>query len=109
MMTDKEKDHDFSFEAVPQNKRKSFVSMFFIMLGFTFFSASMSVGATLGNGLDLGNFIISVLLGSIILSIYTGFLGFIGCSTGLSFDRLARNTFGEKGSYISSADRKSVV
>ena len=103
MMTDKEKDHDFSFEAVPQNKRKSFVSMFFIMLGFTFFSASMSVGATLGNGLDLGNFIISVLLGSIILSIYTGFLGFIGCSTGLSFDRLARNTFGEKGSYISSA------
>ena len=103
MMTGKEKDHDFSFEAVPQNKRKSFVSMFFIMLGFTFFSASMSVGATLGNGLDLGNFIISVLTGSIILSIYTGFLGYMGCSTGLSFDRLSCNAFGTRGSYISSS------
>ena len=103
MMTGKEKDHDFSFEAVPQNKRKSFVSMFFIMLGFTFFSASMSVGATLGNGLDLGNFIISVLTGSIILSIYTGFLGYMGCSTGLSFDRLSCNVFGTRGSYISSS------
>ena len=46
------KDTDYSFEAVPQKARKGFLPMFFIMLGFTFFSASMSVGAKLGNGLD---------------------------------------------------------
>ncbi len=72
------------------------------MLGFTFFSASMSVGATLGNGLDLGGFIISVVIGSATLSVYTGFLGYIGCVTGLSFDLLARHTFGSRGSYLSS-------
>ena len=102
MKTNKLKDHDYSFEAVPQNERKPFVSLFFVMLGFTFFSSSMSVGATLGNGLDFGDFIISILLGSTVLSVYTGFLGYIGCSTGLSFDMLARHAFGSRGSYISS-------
>ena len=96
-------DHDYSFESVPRDKRKSFVSMFFVMLGFTFFSASMSVGATLGNGLDLKGFVVAVLAGSAILSCYTGLLGFIGCSTGMSFDLLARHAFGSFGSYISSA------
>ena len=43
-------DNDFTFESVPQKSRKGFWPMFFIMLGFTFFSASMSVGAKLGNG-----------------------------------------------------------
>ena len=46
------KDKDYSLEAVPESARKGFRSMFFVMLGFTFFSASMSVGAKLGNGLD---------------------------------------------------------
>ena len=46
------KDRDYSFEAVPKSDRKAFGTMFFIMMGFTFFSSSMSVGATLGNGLE---------------------------------------------------------
>ena len=50
-------DADYSLEPVPQTARKRFWPMFFIMLGFTFFSASMSVGAKLGNGLDLSGFI----------------------------------------------------
>ena len=36
------KDKDYSLEAVPESARKGFRSMFFVMLGFTFFSASMS-------------------------------------------------------------------
>ena len=40
-------DADYSLEAVPVTARKGFRSMFFVMLGFTFFSASMSVGASL--------------------------------------------------------------
>lgn len=36
-------DHDFSLESVPMSARKAFIPMFFIMLGFTFSSASMSV------------------------------------------------------------------
>ena len=49
-------DADYSLEAVPTSARKGFWNMFFVMLGFTFFSASMSVGAKLGNGLDLSGF-----------------------------------------------------
>lgn len=49
-------DDDYSLEAVPESARKGFWNMFFVMLGFTFFSASMSVGAKLGNGLDLSGF-----------------------------------------------------
>ncbi len=62
---------DYSLEAVPSEARKGFWSMFVVMMGFTFFSASMSVGAKLGNGLDLGGFAWAVVIGGIILGAYT--------------------------------------
>lgn len=96
-------DADYSLEAVPQTARKKFWPMFFIMLGFTFFSASMSVGAKLGNGLDFSGFVWAVLIGSVILSVYTGGLGYIGSATGLSLDLLAQRSFGTVGSYLPSA------
>ncbi len=96
-------DNDYTFESVPSHARKKFWPMFFIMLGFTFFSASMSVGAKLGNGLDLSGFIWSVLLGGLILACYTGVLGYVGSKTGLSFDLLAQRSFGSIGSYLPSA------
>ena len=99
----KKTDKDYSFEAVPETDRKAFLPMLFVMLGFTFFSSSMSVGATLGNGMDLMGFIASVVIGCAILSVYTGFLAFIGCKTGLSFDQLGQRTFGRTGSYLTSA------
>jgi len=95
-------DADFSLERVPEGARKSFRSMFFVMLGFTFFSASMSVGAKLGNGLDLGNFIRVCMIGGVILSAYCGLLAYIGSDTGMNIDLLCRNAFGRKGSYLSS-------
>ena len=60
-------DVDYSLEAVPTDskERKGFWSMFVIMLGFTFFSASMSVGANLGNGLDLTGYVWAVVLGGL--------------------------------------------
>lgn len=102
----KQKNHtdaDYSLEAVPKNNRKKFWPMFFIMLGFTFFSASMSVGAKLGNGLDLKGFVLSVLIGSTILSVYTGVLGYIGSKTGMSLDLLAQRSFGKYSSFLPSA------
>ncbi len=95
-------DQDYTFEKVPQSARKGFIPMFFILLGFTFFSASMSVGAKLGNGLDLSGFIWSILIGGSILGAYTGVLGYIGSHTGLSFDLLAQRSFGKVGSYLPS-------
>ena len=95
-------DADYSLEAVPESARKGFWNMFFVMVGFTFFSASMSVGAKLGNGLDLSGFIWACIIGSVILSAYCGVLAFIGASTGMTMDLLCRRAFGTKGSYLSS-------
>lgn len=95
-------DGDYSLEAVPEDARKGFRSMFFVMLGFTFFSASMSVGAKLGNGLDLSGFMWACVIGGIILSAYCGILAYIGADTGLNIELLCIRAFGAKGSYLSS-------
>ena len=95
-------DTDYSLERVPTTARKGFWPMFVIMLGFTYFSASMSVGARLGNGLDFGGFFWAVVIGGTILGAYTGTLAYIGSSTGLSLDLLAHRSFGSVGSYLPS-------
>ena len=96
-------DIDYAENAVPTTARRSFLTMFMIMLGFTFFSASMWVGQQLADGLDLNGFIGALIVGGAILALYTGLLGYVGAKTGLSLDLLARKAFGTKGSYLPSA------
>lgn len=96
-------DIDFAESPVPKSQRRSTLTMFMIMLGFTFFSASMWVGQELAYGLTLGGFIKAQLLGGVILGLYTGLLGYIGAESGLSLDLLSRKAFGLKGSYLPSA------
>ncbi|PLT29578.1 cytosine permease [Peribacillus deserti] len=95
-------DLDFSLEVVPQEHRSGFWRMLVVMLGFTFFSASMLSGGTLGLGLSMTQFIWIVLAGNLILGAYTGALAYIAAKTGLSTHLLTRYAFGEKGSYLSS-------
>ena len=96
-------DADFTNGPVSAAGRKSNLSMFMVMLGFTFFSASMWVGQKLATGLDFWGFIGALLLGGLILGAYTGALGWIGAESGLTLDMLARKSFGERGSYLPSA------
>lgn len=95
-------DLDFSLEAVPNNHRSGFGKILVVMLGLTFFSASMWSGGELGQGLSFMQFLVIVLIGNLILGLYTGALAYIAAKTGLSTHLLARYAFGEKGSYISS-------
>ena len=81
----KVKDVDFADSAVPASAGKNVVTMFMIMLGFTFFSASMWVGQQLADGLDFWGFLGSLILGGIILGIYTGLLGYVGAKTCLLY------------------------
>ena len=96
-------DFDYTNGPVDATGRKSNLSMFMVMLGFTFFSASMWAGQKLAEGLDFSGFIWAILLGGLILGAYTGTLGWIGAESGLTLDMLARRSFGEKGSYLPSA------
>ena len=102
-MSNKRTDADYTTSAVDRAGRKSNLSMFMVMLGFTFFSASMWVGQQLADGLNFTDFLWALLLGGLILAAYTGSLGFIGAESGLSLDMLARRSFGEKGSWLPSA------
>ena len=102
-MAIKGNDVDFTSGRVTEEGRKSNLSMFMVMLGFTFFSASMWAGQSLAKGLDFAGFIGALILGGIILGGYTGTLGYIGAKTGLTLDMLAHRSFGRKGSWLPSA------
>ena len=94
--------HDFELGAVDERQKRGFWSMFVIMMGFTFFSASMWVGLTLANGLTAARFFWGVMAGNLILGIYTGLLAYPAAKTGLSVHLLARYSFGVFGSDIPS-------
>ncbi len=95
-------DNNYSLGPVPSAARKGVLSLTMVMLGLTFFSASMWTGGTLGTGLPFDDFFLAVLIGNLLLGIYTSFLGYIGASSGLSTHLLARYSFGLKGSWLPS-------
>ena len=95
-------DNEYCLGAVPAKGRKGVLSLMLVMLGLTFFSASMWTGGALGTGLAFDDFIKAVLIGNLLLGIYTACLGYIGASTGLSTHLLARYSFGVKGSWLPS-------
>jgi len=102
-MSDKVKiSGDFEQGAVNQESRRGFWSMMVVMLGFTFFSASMWAGGTLGAGMDFAGFFWAVMAGNLILGAYCGMLAFIAARTGSSIHILSRYSFGLKGSYLPS-------
>lgn len=76
--------------------------MLVVMLGFTFFSASMWAGGKLGAGLTASKLITTVLMGNLILGVYTGLLSFTASKTNLSTHLLSRYSFGERGSMLPS-------
>ncbi len=95
-------DQEFSWQEVPKTERKHFLKTLAVMLGFTFFSASMLAGGQLGISLTFSQFIVVVLGGNLLLGFYTGALAYIAAKTGLSTHLLAKHAFGEKGSYLPS-------
>ncbi len=94
---------DFALTPVPEAERRGFLSMSMVMLGFTFFAASMWTGGTLGMGFRLWPDLVgTVLAGNLILGVYGAFLGYAASSTNLSTHVLARRAFGVEGSKLPS-------
>ncbi|SKC42566.1 cytosine permease [Maledivibacter halophilus] len=94
---------DFALEPVPESERRGLISMSVVMLGFTFFAASMWTGGTLGQGFKLWpDLILVILFGNLILGVYGAFLGYAASTTNLSTHILARYAFGINGSKLPS-------
>lgn len=97
-------DSEYSLSKVPQEKKtQGMLAAMVVLVGFTFFTPSMTAGGNLGIGLNLRDFIISVVVGNAFLGVYCGTLAYIGQKTGLTLDLLGRHSFGNVGSYIPSS------
>ncbi len=94
---------DFALEPVPEHARKGLLSMSMVMLGFTFFAASMWVGGSLGVGFRLWpDLVVVIMSGNAILGIYGALLSYASARTNLSVHTLARHAFGVQGSKLPS-------
>ena len=94
---------DYSLTPVPGSARRGLLAMSAVMLGFTFFAASMWTGGTLGQGFKLWpDLVLVVLAGNLILGLYGALLGNAAAKTNLSTHILARYSFGRVGSKLPS-------
>ena len=89
---------DFPLTEVPLENRKSLWSTSVVLLGFTFFTATMWGGGSIGVAFPFGELMGIILLGNLLLGIYVAILGFIAYKTGLNSVLLARFGFGDAGS-----------
>jgi Permease for cytosine/purines, uracil, thiamine, allantoin len=92
---------DFPLEEVPKENRKSFWSLTSVLLGFTFFTATMWVGGTLGTAFKLfPDLLMIITIGNLLLGGYVAALGYISYKSGLNTVMMGRFCFGEYGSKI---------
>lgn len=97
-------DKEYSLSRVPVlAQAQGLWAAMVVLVGFTFFTPSMTAGGNLGIGLNATNFVLAVVLGNTFLGVYCGILGYMGQKTGLSLDLLAQHSFGKIGSYLPSA------
>ncbi|KEQ13137.1 cytosine permease [Endozoicomonas numazuensis] len=93
---------DFAHSPVPESSRKGFWPILVVMVGFTFFSASMWSGGALGQGLNFSQFLTAVMIGNLLLGLYTAGLAYIGSKSGLSTHLLTQYAFGRYGAKLTS-------
>jgi len=94
---------DYALSPVPESARRGLIGMSAVMLGFTFFAASMWTGGTLGQGFKLWpDLFIVIFGGNLILGVYGALLGYAAAKTNLSTHILSRYAFGRFGSKLPS-------
>jgi len=94
-------EQDYPLSAVPMDQRKSLWSMGLVLLGFTFFTATMWAGGSVGVAFDFPTMLMVLAAGNLLLGIYAAILGYIAAKTGLNTALMSRYTFGEIGSKLS--------
>lgn len=95
------KEQDFPLSPVPMDQRKSVWSMGLVLLGFTFFTATMWAGGSVGVAFDFPTMLMVLFIGNLLLGTYAAILGYIAAKSGLNTALMSRFTFGEMGSKLS--------
>lgn len=95
---------DYPLSEVPQSARKSLFSLCVVLLGFTFFTATMFGGGRIGPAFPLWPDLVSVIvIGNLLLGAYVAILSYVGCRTGLNTALLSRFGFGRIGARLPDA------
>lgn len=95
---------DYPLTEVPQSARKGFASLSVVLLGFTFFTATMFAGGRIGGAFPFWpDLALIILTGNLLLGLYVAALGLIGCRTGLNTALLSRFSFGRVGARLPDA------
>ena len=94
-------DQDYPLSEVPLSARKSLRSLSVVLLGFTFFTATMFAGGQIGAAFPLWPDLITIIvIGNLMLGVYVAILGGIGARTGLNTALLSRFGFGRIGARL---------
>ncbi len=96
-------DPDYPLDPVPPHARRGLLPLSLVLLGFTFFTPTMLVGAQVGAAFSLGDFLLVMLVGSAVLGLYVAMLALVGARTRLTTVMLCRYTLGVHGSKLASA------
>lgn len=94
-------EQDYPLSPVPMDQRRSIWSMGLVLLGFTFFTATMWAGGSIGVAFDFSNMLLVLAAGNLLLGTYAAILGYIAAKSGLNTALMSRFTFGELGSKLS--------
>lgn len=93
--------NDFPLSEVPETNRKGILSMTVILLGFTFYTATMWAGGKIGTAFSMNDLLLIIVVGNLILGCYAAALSVVAQKTGLNTVLLGRYCFGESGSRLS--------
>lgn len=92
---------DYPLSAIPAGARRGFWSNAVVLLGFTFFTATMWGGGSLGTGLKFWPDLLGlIVVGNLLLGAYVAALGLIAYKSGLNTVLMCRFCFGDKGSRL---------
>lgn len=100
--TDAAVDPDYPVDPVPRHARQSTFSLAVVLVGFTLFTPTMLAGAQIGAGFSFVPLMGVLVLGSVILGVYVGAIGWLGARTNLTTAMMARQTFGQRGAKLAS-------
>lgn len=89
---------DYPLVEVPMSARKPTASLMFVLLGFTFFTATMFAGGQVGVAFPFWpDLVVVIVAGNALLGVYVAVLGYIACKSGLNTTLMGRMGFGDVG------------
>lgn len=90
---------DYPLEPVPKEARHSDLSLYFVLLGFTFFTATMFAGGKVGVAFPFWpHLLVIILVANFLLAAYAAVLAVAAYESGLPTALMARYCFGQWGS-----------